>query len=119
MRIKNATGILQEIMNTTDAEKLNMIERSLAGNDDFYSRECDILFWLVGMKIDAHPFILQSLTKVGTRYMANTCNKNTRLGCGFNPDVCRYLDGAHLAGKNYLGYILAQYASIMKSSIKQ
>ena len=118
MRIKDPNRILQEIMNTTDAEDLNVIERSLAGNDDFYSRECDILFWLVGLKIDAHPHMIQSLTKIGTRYVANTCDKNARLGCGFNPDICRYLDGAYLAGKNYLGYVLAQYSSILKSAIK-
>ena len=107
------------ILSTTNPKELSQIEREIQAEDDFYAHEFDIMYQLVGKKINKYPDILQSLAKAGTNYIANTCSLNARLGTGISPAETRWRESsAFIAGKNILGKVYMTYATMMRSTLK-
>ena len=114
---RNNHKVLADIMNTTDAWKLDRIERSIEVEEDFYGQEFDIMFQLVGQKINKYPDMVESLRKAGNNYIANTCRYNSRLGCGVSPGEARYRSGGFLNGTNILGKVMMSYAIMLTRTL--
>ena len=117
MKQQTPQQMLTAILNTTDARQLDRLEKSIEVHEDFYTQEFDMMYQLVGLKINSYPNMLEELSKAGNSYIANTCPYNRRLGVGLSAKEVRFRAGAHLQGGNLLGKLWQTYALMTRSTL--
>ena len=110
-------SIMKNILNTTDARSLHIIEKQLIPQDEFYTNEFDILYNILCLKISKNAQISQGLADVSGRLVVNTCKFNARLGSGVSPRESRWHPGSYLAGSNLYGHILMTAAVMLEKCI--
>ena len=107
-----------KLMKTSNPKEISDIERQIEAEDDFYGKEFDIMYNLVGTKLNIYPSMVELLSKAGKAYIVNACQMNARLGTGFSADLTRWRPNAYLAGQNIVGKVYMTYATMLKSTLK-